>query len=448
MAITSLVVRTFLNPASPTIQIAGNALVAIAASSSTAQPNFRYVFRVQNIAGSFNFGFFKADPVPTFTIFAYPDVGTPNGFVHLEKALQAAFEGGFFCPITTTYLPFSVNVYPNATNRVNIICQEEYGSPPAIQAPTTTATINIINGGWDQAKYDSVNPNEYAIDGNTAAKRRLANEPITTDLVTYGVNYPRIISKQYPWSLRYFCFYAVPALGNWRWRARYYNTAGTILRDFIGATINEGAFTIPRLITIPVGLAQIWSNTTTMSDSLPMNNQINTLSANGGAIEIWVENTSGAPLSPRAYYQIDPCPVRYNAVELHWVNENGGIDSFTFVGKNRRSANIKRQFLSRNQNGFMTKVDKEVVNAQHVFEYDLNTDWLNDDEFAYLFGAFKARKMWLVNYGANPTQSTATPFNPISVNVEVNSYRFFERVTDKLKSLSVRVTGATLNNNV
>lgn len=226
----------------------------------------------------------------------------------------------------------------------------------------------------------------------------------------------------------------------------WYDKIGNIVRNIFGPTVNESQLTMGRLVCIPVGMGQFYGVATIMSDGFALSVQTDNLTGNGGAIQIFIENpNTGAVIIPPAYYPIDPCPVRYNAIELHWINEQGATDSFTFVGKNRRTTNLTRTYFSKNQNGYMTKVEKEVNNVFNTYEWELNTDWLDDNEFRFLFGAFKSRKAWIVDYGTNPQRGMTQPFNPIAVNIEVNSYRFFERVTDKLKSLSVKVTGAVQN---
>jgi hypothetical protein len=132
-------------------------------------------------------------------------------------------------------------------------------------------------------------------------------------------------------------------------------------------------------------------------------------------------------------------------VEVHWVNDLGGIDSHTFTLKNRKSASVTREQYSRLSNVLQKVQTKEVAASTYEYEWELNSDWLTDIQFEYVFGLIHSKKVWIVDLGQTPLSVSNHETNTYNGYVETNSHRFFRRVNDKLKSFSVRIKVANPN---
>jgi hypothetical protein len=165
---------------------------------------------------------------------------------------------------------------------------------------------------------------------------------------------------------------------------------------------------------------------------------------NGGYIEVSIETTGGSTISDPVRYYVDDC-FRYSVVEVHWTNDYGGIDSHTFTLKNRKSASVTREQYSRLSNVLQKVQTKEVAASTYEYEWELNSDWLTDTEFEYVFGLIHSKKVWIVDLGQTPLSVSNHETKTYNAYVETNSHRFFRRVNDKLKSFAVRIKVANPN---
>jgi hypothetical protein len=429
MAITSLTLS--LN-ASYTFALSGNPVVAVVLSNQIANSNFRYRIALRNSAGTITYVQLKADKVPTFLVTDSVTSGLVNyGIADLRRAIQGAL--GLTPELSAITNAGAIpQIHTGMFQAFQVFANEEWGNPPVVQ-PTGSLTLSVmaIRGGTDQRTFELFDSRIF-----TCSSVLTKRSPLFAN-VQYNGSFFRL--TQYTWSDRYLSFFIGST--NLVARFRYVTSNGTISRNFTITTglVNQNVY------VIKTGYYQLSQNSSSagVSDGLPVNqNLANVL--NGGYIEVSVETTGGSQVSDPVRYYVDDC-FRYSVVEVHWVNDLGGIDSHTFTLKNRKSASVTREQYSRLSNVLQKVQTKEVAAATYEYEWELNSDWLTDIQFEYVFGLIHSKKVWIVDLGQTPLSVSNHETNTYNGYVETNSHRFFRRVNDKLKSFSVRIKVANPN---
>jgi hypothetical protein len=429
MAITSLILS--LNTGY-TFALSGNPIVAVALSNQIAQPNFRYRIALYNTATTIQYVQLKADKVPTFLVTDSVTSGLVNyGIADLRRAVQGAL--GLTPELSAITNAGAIpQIHTGMFQAFQIFVNEEWGNPPVV-ATTGELAMNVmfIRGGTDQRTFELFDSRIF-----TCSSVLTKRSPLFAN-VQYNGSFFRL--TQYTWSDRYLSFF----IGSTNLRVRYqYVTAnGSIARTFVHNT----TLTNQNVYVIKTGYYQLSQNSSSagISDGLPVNNSLSSV-LNGGYIEVSIETTGGATISDPVRYYVDDC-FRYSVVEVHWTNDYGGIDSHTFTLKNRKSASVTREQYSRLSNVLQKVQTKEVAASTYEYEWELNSNWLTDTEFEYVFGLIHSKKVWIVDLGQTPLSVSNHETNTYNAYVETNSHRFFRRVNDKLKSFAVRIKVANPN---
>jgi hypothetical protein len=184
----------------------------------------------------------------------------------------------------------------------------------------------------------------------------------------------------------------------------YGSTTSVYYIDRVGLTQSSNRY------DIPTGAANLMSITSSIIGP----------DVDSYTIQIVATGPSYTPISEIFNYTIDKECYYFDPIRVCWKNPLGGIDYFTF--------NIK--------NTYQTRIEKEIYTKQLPFEYKigdrgdtvgneniqvvwtLNTDYLTDDEAAFLQDMVESPEVYIID------TKNATPFNLIPVVIENTTYDF------------------------
>lgn len=169
------------------------------------------------------------------------------------------------------------------------------------------------------------------------------------------------------------------------------------------------------LVHLPVGLKNLVKGGIIDQDT-----------ANSTKFYTIVGENSGLPVTAKYGYWVDE-DCKYNPVHLYWLNQMGGIDSFSFIKKNERSIDVERKRY-KTYVGNYNDADQETPFSTDIFSRALNerepivktylnltSDWLTESEFKYLKDLFRSKSVWMVD-------DNTDGYSVIPVVVEDNNY--------------------------
>jgi hypothetical protein len=199
---------------------------------------------------------------------------------------------------------------------------------------------------------------------------------------------------------------------------------------------------------------------TAVSGGITMTGQFNLFNFQAAAINAWAgstiitENTYGynvyitfgaAVTRVLRFRQV--CNPKYRQYNLHFLNRLGGYDTMAFRLVNKRRSQFERSSYRRNpyqlSGSQMTNIDtynkynETTYNfaIQHTDYYMLTSDWVNDQDYAWLAQLIASPIVYMEVQGA---------FFPVTINN--TNYQYKYKVADKLFNFDLEVeVGKYLN---
>jgi len=323
---------------------AGNPIVWTFESDQTAQPNFCYIVEL------YVFGTLYS------THQVFPQFGILSRF-NASEALKSFLSSPLIVngSLTTDYNTAITNAW--------IVVSEKYGTPPAIGASATTATMKPFNAALRHPEFINWNYQDYNVD---------SNNPLTPG-VLFLTSWPR--------SRKYFCglneniflgFISNDTSFNVRFR----------LKDAAGGTIANvlTALTLNDLTVIDCSPATIIANTSITALDFAAAAYYEVIARGTGP---GINNGS----SETFQIYIDNECHRYPTRRLHWLNKFGVWDSFTFTLVSTESTKVASSTYERESGiwsgtnyiyplyqGEMTTYSKRAEDTMV-----LNSDWIYED---------------------------------------------------------------------
>lgn len=323
---------------------AGNPVVFTFESDQTAQPNFSFIVELY-VAGNL---------YSTHQVF--PQFGILSKF-NASEAIKSILSSPLVINGTLT------TNYNTAITNASIIVYEKYGTPPAIAASATSATMKPFNGSLRHPEFINWNYQDYNVDTNNPA----------TPGVLFLTSWPR--------ARKYFCglteniflgFISDDTTLNVRFRLK--DSAGvTIVSDLVTITFND-------LTVVDCSPSTIIANTTITALNFAAAAYYEVI-ARGVGIGI----NNGASETFKIY--IDNECHRYPTRRLHWLNKFGVWDSFTFTLVSTESTKVAGSTYERESGvwsgtnyiyplyqGEITTFSKRAEDTMI-----LNSDWIYED---------------------------------------------------------------------
>ena len=239
-------------------------------------------------------------------------------------------------------------------------------------------------------------------------------------------------------------------------------------RDNSDITIEYGDQFFITFLKITGGTYKLWVQTTNedgtlgtaVSGALTMAGQFNLFNFQAAAINAWhgsdiiTENTYGynvyislGAATTRVLRFRQVCNPKYRQYNLHFLNRLGGYDTMAFRLVNKRRSEFQRSSYRRNpyqlSNGTMTNIDtynkynETTYNyaIQHTDFYMLTSDWVNDQDYAWLAQLIASPIVYMEVQGA---------FFPVTIRN--TNYQYKYKVTDRLFNFDLEVeVGKYLN---
>lgn len=323
---------------------AGNPIVWTFESDQTAQANFCFIVELYVFGSLYS------------THQVFPQFGILSRF-NASEALKSFLSSPLIVngTLTTNYNTSITNAW--------IIVSEKYGTPPAIAASATTATMKPFNGALRHPEFINWNYQDYNVDSNNA--------------LTPGV----LFLTSWPRTRKYFCalnqniflgFISNDTSFNVRFRLK--NAAGgTIANVLTSLTLND-------LTVIDCSPATIIANTSITALDFASTAYYEVIARGTGP---GINNGSSETFK---IYIDNECH-RYPTRRLHWLNKFGVWDSFTFTLVSTESTKVAGSTYERESGiwsgtnytyplyqGEMTTFSKRAEDTMV-----LNSDWIYQD---------------------------------------------------------------------
>ena len=323
---------------------AGNPIVWTFESDQTAQPNFCFIVELYIFGSLYS------------THQVFPQFGILSRF-NASEALKSFLSSPLIVNGTLT------TDYNTAITNAWIVVSEKYGTPPAIGASATTATMKPFNGALRHPEFINWNYQDYNVDTNNA--------------LTPGV----LFLTSWPRTRKYFCglneniflgFISADTTFNVRFR----------LKDSAGATIANVVVSLffNDLTVIDCSPATIIANTTITALDFAAAAYYEVIARGAGT-----GSFNGSSETFKIY--IDNECHRYPTRRLHWLNKFGVWDSFTFTLVSTESTKVNGSTYERESGvwsgtnyiyplyqGEMTTFSKRAEDTMI-----LNSDWIYED---------------------------------------------------------------------
>lgn len=151
------------------------------------------------------------------------------------------------------------------------------------------------------------------------------------------------------------------------------------------------------------------------------------------------------------YYIEDDC--KYNPVHLYWLNQMGGIDSYSFIKKNERSIEVEKKryktYLGNYNdanvdNPFSTQAfSRSLTEREPIIKTFLNvqSNWLTESEFKYMRDLFVSKSVWMVD-------DNVDGFSVVPVVVEDNNYLMKRERNSRKYNQNIRLQIANQNETI
>lgn len=293
-----------------------DALYHVVTSTNVAQPNFKYVFDV----------YVAAALVARVKLF--PDPTTSKGIFNAEKIVRNYFAAYFGLDNSLTTFNYTTN---NIKLDYEIKYGEEYGG--TTYTNLVTATYTVAN------YYNDLFTDPYLSQLSSTSYRWLTNRGLNTEA---SYNDPL-----------YVPFLSDSDSKNLRLRVRVYNEAGTVLSTTTGANVLCSRLTMLDLCGIAV------------DDYLLGAGAIITADTYSYGVSVYDGTTYSDEIKIKQV-----CNARFTPVNITFLNQLGGYESFYFRLVNKRTDNFDRKSYQKldytYSSGNMVPIINSTVNAGGV----------------------------------------------------------------------------------
>ena len=375
----------------------------VVSSTNNGQPNFNYIFDVK-----INGVLISRHRIP-----ARPDNG--YGLFNAKR-------------IAETYITQSINfdqiTVTNSSESILALvieCREEYGTTPALSGLlATTSTVYCWNGVFNYPAY---------VNYNVQTWRQMKNEIDVSQLLTGNlINKIKLTEKAFI-SAMIGEANAVDKIGIFA-----YDSNSTLIKTtYILNPFASVSNTASRFITLPAGAANLNLILNANLDATTQN-QGNIIPSNTSFYNIRSFGIGSASKIVR--YNITEVCSKHTPVRLHFLNQFGGYDSFTFDLLNTFTSNIERKEYRQNLGGFVGSTYTYDIKDRSATIFDtqiktiqtLNSNWITDTEAG-----------WLEQLLTSPDVYIEVGTQLQAVNITDSSYTQKKTVNDQLFNLTVTI---------
>ena len=347
-----------------------------ASSTQTAQTNYKFIFEV------FLEGSVTVDA--TFKVNAHPTTGI--GSVDLHKYIESQ--------VTSNILLTDTAIEQNADSiiKYDVKVGEEYdvaGVLTEFLAQNTISGKYGFNGSIGYNSFiDFFNGNfTFPLSAGTPVNF-LTNSPTSLNIAL---------------AENAFMYAVIDTSNTLKWMH-------VTTKDSTGATNGEFRVvydnaTIPattdQSVRLPVGTANL--NTISAGDITTVSGATPIIDSDVATYEIYAEDSANAPSSNTYTFTIVDRSCKYTAYRVHFLNERGGFDSFTFdmishKKWNKTSEEYKREgadFSSGTVTYSKSRHQKRPYFSMDSETLTLNSDWINEDESTWLRELFDSPEIYI-----------------------------------------------------
>ena len=375
-----------------------NPMLFVVSGSNQNQPNFRYVANVLNEA-DVTVGTFKCDKLPS----------TGNGFFDVRKVVEA-----LIAPAIPDYAQTGWQSISENHSGYSVSFQEEYGSTPAIATGTTTASGTAFLAAFNQVAFRTYQSSGFiGVSGLGSNYQALTNRPTTIKTTAGGVGYLGGI---------------INYTGTLQLQVAYFNSLGASLRSFtVSGAVTSGTLTFYRAAIGETNLRALTSGQCSDGQAGSVN-----FPTEGGYYTVRM-GTSGDVVRSQTY-RINIVCERFDTIRVHFRNKLGEFDFFDFTMKNRKESNVNRGTFEKNGNPYGSETYSSIYQGNYKDGYLLNSDWLTDSEYVWLFELISSPQVYLELNGAL-----------IEAVIDNTNYRFITRKNDRLQPLQMTIRVAYQN---
>lgn len=375
----------------------------VVTSTNNGQPNFNYIFDVK-INGTF---------ISRHRIPARPDNGV--GYFNAKRIVE-------------TYLSQSINFDQiTVTNSAESIlalvieCREEYtGNANPNLLMSTFTTIYCWNAVLNYPAF---------VNYNVQTWRQMKNQIDVSQLLTGNlINKIKLTEKAFI-SAMIGEANAVDRIGVFA-----YDSSSTLIQTtYINNPFAAVSNTASRFITLPAGPSNLNLILNANLDA-GTQNQGNIIPSNTSFYNIRSFGIGSASKIVR--YNITEVCSKHTPVRLHFLNQYGGYDSFTFDLLNTFTSNIERKEYRQNLGGFVGSTYTYDIKDRSATIFDtqiktiqvLNSNWITDTEAG-----------WLEQLMTSPDIYVEVGTQLQAVNITDTSYTQKKTVNDQLFNLTVTI---------
>ena len=311
--------------------LSGNPIIWVFSSNQTGQVNFSYYVEVY------------VDGVLNSSHQVFPESGIYGKF----DASQIAES-----ELTAPTIPTDINGVDAGFARVNVKVYERYGTTPTLQASSTSNAKTVIKGKLFTNTWINSDINEYFIDDD--GKKFLTNCPefklrSSEDLFLYSIvdSYTSNVTVHLNYKDVDGVSLNTESIVNTGYRLNAYSLSYSIL---------DGYYSLVNVSTV----------------------------------EVYIEDVDNI-ISETIIINIDKC-YKPDTTRLHFLNQLGGVDAFTFDAVSKRSMSTQTNSFLTTQGGFdgaaytYSTTNSQTGNYQVTSNTKLmlESNWINEDIMQWL----------------------------------------------------------------
>ena len=379
----------------------------VASSTNVGVTNFKFVYDV----------YINGAQVSRNKVFPSPSAEGSYGVFNASPMVRAY--------VTNYFEPSGNTVLMASNDKIKVDYQVRIG-----EEVSGTVTPNLASGSYSAYNY-------YA--------------PLFVDIFTENGEVPLVLSNYYDNLL-----------------IENYTDDWLSDRDNSDITIEYGDQFFITFLKITGGTYKLWvqptyengSVGTAVSGAITMSGQFNLFNFQAAAINAWAgseiitQNTYGynvyislGAATTRVLRFRQVCNPKYRQYNLHFLNRLGGYDTMAFRLVNKRRSQFERSSYRRNpyqlSGGQMKNIDsynkynETTYNfaIQHTDYYSLTSDWVNEQDYAWLAQLMASPIVYMEVQGA---------YFPVTINN--TNYQYKYKVADKLFNFDLEVeVGKYLN---
>ena len=388
-----------------------NEITTICTSTNSEEPNFK----VQVIV--------KDKDSNTLSTQLYP--ARPNGDIIIDVAnvVQSQLASEQILYLLPAASGWGWQKELNTQQEYTITFQEWLGTTPAVTGAVSTGVRHVFNGSLRYDEYIDFDDADYLLILNDT-KKFLTAQPTT-----------RVIRDDESTSITMISDGDATA-----------NTIASLqIKTYTGTTLTQTATITNSLdpnsdndnkcLSIMAGTRDL-NNSTLATGSQPL------ITAAITSYTVQVLDGNGATSSELLTYNIDTDCSKYTATRLHFLNRLGGLDSFTFKMKLKKSETIKRDTFKRmgymydsTYNNSITERGRITYDTVMTNQYRISSDWITEADSEWLEDLFSSPEV----YWERGTDDI------VAISIQDRNYDEKTVVNDRLFNLNLSFELATDN---